>query len=325
MAQAVSYLLTKQVTRIILARPAVEAGEKLGFLPGDLQEKVNPYLRPLYDALYDMIESEKVERLLRARARSRSRRSRSCAGRTLNDAFVILDEAQNTTTEQMKMFLTRLGFGSKAVVTGDITQIDLPPGRTSGLVEAIKVLSGIEGIAFVLLRRAGRRAPPARAADRQGVRALGRRQGRGALTVEPPDRLSVVLLNRQRRRRVSPQRLRRALGGAAEALRVKGEVSLVLAGDRLLHRLNRDYRGKDRPTDVLSFPGGGGEAGLGDVVISVETAERNARRLGRTLPQELDVLALHGFLHVLGYDHEADGGTMDRLERRLRKRLLGRA
>ena len=149
-------------------------------------------------------------------------------------------------------------------------------------------------------------------------------QGSGALSVEPPQALNVVLLNRQRRRRVSPARLRRVLGGAARAVRVRGEMSLVLAGDRLLHRLNRDYRGKDRPTDVLSFPGEGGEAGLGDVVISVETAERNARAGGRTLARELDVLALHGFLHVLGYDHETDGGTMDRLERRLRKRLLGR-
>jgi probable rRNA maturation factor len=140
---------------------------------------------------------------------------------------------------------------------------------------------------------------------------------------DPPQRLSVVLLNRQRRRRVSPARLRRVLGGAARALRVRGEMSLVLAGDVLLHRLNRDYRGKDRSTDVLSFPGEGGEAGLGDVVISVEMAERNARSGGRTLARELDVLALHGFLHVLGYDHETDGGTMDRLERRLRKRLLG--
>ena len=142
--------------------------------------------------------------------------------------------------------------------------------------------------------------------------------------MEPPERLSIVLLDRQRRRRVSAARLRRVLGGAASALRVKGEVSLVLAGDRLLRRLNRTYRGKDRPTDVLSFPGGGGEAGLGDVVISVETAERNARGLGRTLGQELDVLALHGFLHVLGYDHETDDGEMDRLEARLRERLLVR-
>ncbi len=137
--------------------------------------------------------------------------------------------------------------------------------------------------------------------------------------------LEVVVVDRLRRRRADASRLRRVLRGAADALAVRGEVSLVLAGDRLLHRLNRDYRGKDRPTDVLSFPGDGGEAGLGDVVISVETAERNARGLGRTLGQELDVLALHGFLHVLGYDHETDDGTMDRLEGRLRRRLLGRA
>ena len=135
--------------------------------------------------------------------------------------------------------------------------------------------------------------------------------------------LSVVLLNRQRLRPVSAPRLRRVLRGAASAMRVRGELSLVLAGDGLLRRLNRVYRGRDKATDVLSFPGEGGEAGLGDIVISVKTAERNARGLGRTLAQELDVLALHGFLHVLGYDHETDDGTMDRIEGRLRKRLLG--
>jgi probable rRNA maturation factor len=122
---------------------------------------------------------------------------------------------------------------------------------------------------------------------------------------------------------VSAPRLRRVLRGAASALGVRGEVALVLAGDGLLRRLNREYRGKDKATDVLSFPGDGGEAGLGDVVISVAKAERNARGLGRSLPQELDVLALHGFLHVLGYDHETDDGRMERLERRLRRRLLG--
>ncbi|HEY8536726.1 MAG TPA: PhoH family protein [Vicinamibacterales bacterium] len=148
MAQAVTFLLQKKVTRIILARPAVEAGEKLGFLPGDLQEKVNPYLRPLYDALYDMLEVDRVERLLE-RGTVEIAPLAFMRGRTLNDAFVILDEAQNTTSEQMKMFLTRLGFGSKAVVTGDVTQIDLPSGRTSGLVEAMKVVSGVEGIAFI--------------------------------------------------------------------------------------------------------------------------------------------------------------------------------
>jgi phosphate starvation-inducible PhoH-like protein len=148
MAQAVSYLIAKRVTRIILARPAVEAGEKLGFLPGDLQEKVNPYLRPLYDALYDMLDVERVERLLE-RGVIEVAPLAFMRGRTLNEAFVILDEAQNTTTEQMKMFLTRLGFGSKAVVTGDITQIDLPAGRTSGLIEALNVVAGIEGIATI--------------------------------------------------------------------------------------------------------------------------------------------------------------------------------
>jgi phosphate starvation-inducible PhoH-like protein len=148
MAQAVAYLLQKKVTRIILARPAVEAGEKLGFLPGDLQEKVNPYLRPLYDALYDMLDTEKVERLLE-RGTVEIAPLAFMRGRTLNDSFVILDEAQNTTSEQMKMFLTRLGFGSKAVVTGDITQIDLPTGKASGLVEAMKVVSQVEGISFI--------------------------------------------------------------------------------------------------------------------------------------------------------------------------------
>jgi phosphate starvation-inducible PhoH-like protein len=148
MAQAVSFLLAKKVARIILARPAVEAGEKLGFLPGDLQEKVNPYLRPLYDALYDMLEAERVERLLE-RGTIEIAPIAFMRGRTLNDSFVILDEAQNTTSEQMKMFLTRLGFGSKAVVTGDITQIDLPSGQASGLIEAMKVVSQIEGISFV--------------------------------------------------------------------------------------------------------------------------------------------------------------------------------
>jgi len=148
MAQAVSYLIAKKVTRIILARPAVEAGEKLGFLPGDLQEKVNPYLRPLYDALFDMMDTEKATRLIE-RGTIEVAPLAFMRGRTLNDAFVILDEAQNTTSEQMKMFLTRLGFGSKAVVTGDITQIDLPNPRASGLVEALKIVKQIDGIGIV--------------------------------------------------------------------------------------------------------------------------------------------------------------------------------
>ncbi|MEK6300159.1 MAG: PhoH family protein [Acidobacteriota bacterium] len=147
-AMAVQALMQKRVNRIVLARPAVEAGEKLGFLPGDLQDKVDPYLRPLYDALFDLVDYEKVTRLLEKRVIEIAPLA-FMRGRTLADAFIILDEAQNTTSEQMKMFLTRIGFGSKAVITGDITQIDLPAGRRSGLVEAQRVVSGVEGIEFI--------------------------------------------------------------------------------------------------------------------------------------------------------------------------------
>jgi len=148
MAMAVSALLKKEVNRIILARPAVEAGEKLGFLPGDIQEKVHPYLRPLYDALYDMVDAEKIAKLME-RGTIEVAPLAFMRGRTLNDSFIVLDEAQNTTTEQMKMFLTRMGFGSKSVITGDITQVDLPAGRASGLIEVMKILGHVKGIAFV--------------------------------------------------------------------------------------------------------------------------------------------------------------------------------
>ena len=147
-AMAISALLAKNVARIILTRPAVEAGERLGFLPGTLQEKVDPYLRPLYDALYDMLESDRVEKLLERNVIEVAPIA-FMRGRTLNDSFIILDEAQNSTSEQMKMVLTRQGFNSKMVVNGDITQIDLPNGRRSGLIDAVEVLRGVEGISFV--------------------------------------------------------------------------------------------------------------------------------------------------------------------------------
>ena len=147
-AMAVQALMQKQVNRIVLARPAVEAGEKLGFLPGDLQDKVDPYLRPLYDALFDLIDYERVARLLEKRVIEVAPLA-FMRGRTLSDAFIILDEAQNTTSEQMKMFLTRIGFGSKAVITGDVTQVDLPTGKRSGLIEAERILAGVEDIDFV--------------------------------------------------------------------------------------------------------------------------------------------------------------------------------
>jgi len=147
-AMAISALIAKRVNRIILARPAVEAGERLGFLPGTLQEKIDPYLRPLYDALYDMLDPEKVDRYLEKNVIEIAPIA-FMRGRTLNDSFVILDEAQNTTSEQMKMFVTRLGFNSKAVITGDVTQIDLPSARRSGLLEAIDILKDVQGLSFV--------------------------------------------------------------------------------------------------------------------------------------------------------------------------------
>jgi phosphate starvation-inducible PhoH-like protein len=147
-AMAVQALMQKQVNRIILARPAVEAGEKLGFLPGDLQDKVDPYLRPLYDALFDLIDYERAAKLLEKRIIEVAPLA-FMRGRTLSEAFIILDEAQNTTSEQMKMFLTRIGFGSKAVITGDVTQIDLPTGKRSGLIEAERILFKVEDIEFV--------------------------------------------------------------------------------------------------------------------------------------------------------------------------------
>ena len=148
MAMAVAFLMKQQVERIVLTRPAVEAGEKLGFLPGDISEKVNPYLRPLYDALHDMMDFDRVSKLVEKGVIEVAPLA-FMRGRTLNDSFVILDEAQNTGSEQMKMFLTRLGFGSKAVITGDITQVDLPENKVSGLIEVQGILKGIEGIEFV--------------------------------------------------------------------------------------------------------------------------------------------------------------------------------
>ena len=153
MAMAVSAHLKRQVSRIILTRPAVEAGERLGFLPGTLYEKIHPYLRPLYDALYDMLETERANRLIEMGVIEIAPLA-FMRGRTLNDAFIILDEAQNTTSEQMKMFLTRLGFNSKAVITGDITQVDLPPGKISGLIEVRSVLRDVKGIDFTYLGQA---------------------------------------------------------------------------------------------------------------------------------------------------------------------------
>ncbi len=181
MAMAVSFLMDRRVNRIVLTRPAVEAGEKLGFLPGDLVEKVNPYLRPVYDALYDMMDFDKVQGLMEKGIIEVAPLA-FMRGRTLNDSFVILDEAQNTTSEQMKMFVTRLGWGAKAVITGDVTQIDLPSGKASGLVEVEQILSSTEGIQFVYFSEIDVVTASARLGNHQGLQSSepkeDQRQGR---------------------------------------------------------------------------------------------------------------------------------------------------
>ncbi len=277
-AMAVSALLSKQVDRIILARPAVEAGEKLGFLPGTLQEKVDPYMRPLYDALHDLLDAEKLGRFLEKGVVEVAPLA-FMRGRTLNDSFVILDEAQNTTSEQMKMFLTRLGFNSKAVITGDVTQIDLPTGRRSGLVEAIEVVGDIEGISLVyfdehdvvrhnLVQRIikayeehGGGSSSGHTTGHAGGHTAGTRTVlRVSRNSAPRHDLSchehhpVMIQNRQRRVRIPLKALNVFLVRACEELLVPAAaVTVCLVTNREMARWNRTYRGKDRPTDVLSF------------------------------------------------------------------------
>src|SRR5205807_1224229 len=236
------------------------------------------YLRPLYDALYDMLDPEKVDRYLEKSVIEIAPIA-FMRGRTLNDSFVILDEAQNTTSEQMKMFVTRLGFNSKAVITGDVTQIDLPNARRSGLLEAADVLKHVDGLTFVYF-----------------------------------DEGDVV-------RHHLVQRIIRAYDEFKT--RVAEEQAVLLTSNSELRALNSRFRGKDRPTDVLSFPPlfGVGNAFAGDVAISAEMAAHNARLLGHSPAEEIKILALHGMLHLAGYDHERDHGEMAHTEERLRKAL----
>ena len=264
-AMAVQYLMSKRVNRIVLARPAVEAGEKLGFLPGDLQDKVDPYLRPLYDALFDLVDYERVTKFIEKRVIEVAPLA-FMRGRTLGDAFVILDEAQNTTSEQMKMFLTRIGFGSKAVITGDVTQIDLPSGRKSGLVEAQRVVSGIEGISFIhfderdvvrhplvqMIIKAyddtTRRSTSSHRRDKE----TGRQgDGRQRVAFVPQE---IEVINRQRIRKIDKDRVIELSRAALDRIgRTEAVLTVTFIRDRAMRRLNRDYRGIDGPTDVLSF------------------------------------------------------------------------
>ena len=300
-AMAVAALDAREISRIILTRPPVEAGERLGFLPGDIQAKVDPYLRPLFDALYDMLDPERVLTYF-DRGIIEVAPLAFMRGRTLNDSFVILDEAQNTSPEQMKMFLTRLGFGSRMVVTGDVTQIDLPRDQRSGLVVVGEILSAVEDIAFV--RFGGedvvRHQLVQRIVEAYGAYSerAGGRPPAGRDDAEPADgRLLADLSD-------VPEDLRAAVAATLIATGVAdGHVSVELVDERRIRELNRAHRGRDAPTDVLSFPidGAGPAPGpreLGDVVICPRHTD------------DVVEATVHGVLHLCGYDHETDDGRM---------------
>ncbi len=316
-ACAVEAMQRESVRRLVLVRPAVEAGERLGFLPGDLTQKIDPYLRPMYDALYEMIGFDRVARLIERNIIEIAPLA-FMRGRTLNEAFIILDEAQNTTVEQIKMFLTRIGFGSRAVVTGDITQTDLPAHRQSGLAPRARGTGRRLRNRGDALYREGRRAPPARAADRRGLRARVGRGRRGQMT------LSIVLRYRTRRPWApAPASLRRwallAAGGR------NGELGIRVVGSRESRELNGRWRGRPKPTNVLSFPAASSvrDRQLGDLVVCAPVVAREAREQGKPLGAHWAHMIIHGTLHLLGFDHAraADAERMERRERALLARL----
>ena len=285
-AAAVAAFRERTVNRIILTRPAVEAGERLGFLPGDLQNKVDPYLRPLYDALYDMLGAETFQKY-QERGSIEVAPLAYMRGRTLDDSFIILDEAQNTTREQMKMFLTRLGFGSKVVITGDVTQIDLPDDKVSGLKDAVRVLDGIKDIAICRLTSAD--------------------VVRHALVQE--------IINAYERAAQKPDVKKPT----------SHQFNVLVTNDAGIQIINRESRKVDAPTDVLSFPMFQLTPGklpetweeyqdpatslvpLGDMCISLERAMAQAKEFGHSPRREVGYLTIHSMLHLLGYDHLDEG------------------
>lgn len=285
--------------RIILTRPAVEAGEKLGFLPGDLQNKVDPYLRPLYDALFEMFGQEAFAKL-QERGVIEVAPLAYMRGRTLDDSFIILDEAQNTTREQMKMFLTRLGFNSKMVITGDITQIDLPETSKSGLIEALRVLNGVEDIAQnrfsekdVVRHRLVQDI--VRAYEKYSQANKPAEQNKKPYQNRQEERLkTVTFISDEQDKLAPPEDIEKLIEDCtAAALEEEGiddsaEVSVTFVDNEGIRELNKEHRDIDRETDVLSFPLGDDENGyevdpdtdaimLGDIVISLEKASSRPR------------------------------------------------
>ena len=320
MRPPVDALENEEVRRIVLVRPAVEAGERLGFLPGDMSQKVDPYLRPMYDALYDMLGADRVTRLIDRNVIEIAPLA-FMRGRSLNESFVILDEAQNTSVEQMKMFLTRIGFGSRAVVTGDVTQIDLPSGQQSGLKNATQSS-----------RRRGRHCIHV---------LLPRKTSSGTLwcNVSSPHTKRATIRARlqfcpwtsncrsRAMRATYPRetKIREWVGCAVAAAGTEGDsaVSVRIVDEDEMRTLNRDYRDQDKPTNVLSFPAGdfdglpaGATAILGDIVVCAGIVSREATEQGKPAADHWSHMIVHGTLHLLGFDHmtEPDAMAMESLE-----------
>ena len=330
-AHAVSLFERKEVDRIILSRPAVEAGERLGFLPGDMREKVDPYLRPVYDALYDLMDARIVERAMQTNEIEIAPLA-FMRGRTLSNAVVILDEAQNTTAMQMKMFLTRLGENSRMIVTGDPSQVDLPPGQMSGLRRGDAAARRRRRHRPRGVHRRGRDPPRAGGADRRGLRQ-GRRRAqardrgvsRAPSPARPPqagagdapaDRRHGPVGARGSASRGPRRSCEKPIAAAAKRPQRRAPSLLSCStDDSAIRALNRDWRGHDAPTNVLSFPAAPSPRGEArdprrpySATSSSPIRRSRARRAaeGKPFKHHLAHLAVHGYLHLLGYDHEND-------------------
>ena len=325
MAKAVQALQSKSVNRIILTRPAVEAGERLGYLPGTLSEKIDPYLRPLYDALHDMVDPESIPKLLAAGTIEVAPLA-FMRGRSLNDSFIILDEAQNTSPEQMKMFLTRLGFGSKIVVTGDVTQVDLPSGTQSGLRVIEGILDDVEDISFNRLtahdvvrhRLVGKIVAAYEEFDAQGGLQSAKSahpSNSSAARAERRDPLMSIEVLNESGHELDVKRLAALSRFVMDRMRVHpmAELCIKAVDEATIAQLNQQWMDKEGPTDVLAFPMDELRPGLvseepeegvlGDLVLCPAVAERQGETAGHGTEAEIELLTVHGILHLLGYDH----------------------
>jgi rRNA maturation RNase YbeY len=331
-AVAVGMLLEGRVAKVVVTRPAVEAGERLGFLPGDLEEKVDPYLMPIWDAFKALLGAAQLERR-KAAGEIEVAPLAFMRGRTLSDAFVIVDEAQNTTRMQMKMLLTRLGEGSRMAVNGDPSQIDLPRASDSGLSHALKILRKVEGMRIVTFTRQDVVRHPL--------------VGRIVAAYEAEDKVSAPTYTQIQPSAPEPQgfdveasmddpRWIAALGHDVQAFAAdvtlgvngffdpKGEgFAALFTSDDAVKALNTQWRGKDTPTNVLSFPAPETAGTLGDIALAYETCAREADEQGKSLKDHATHLLVHGLLHLLGYDHEADddAAEMEGLEKDILARL----